>query len=276
MNKADFDRIWQEVEEVTNNRKKGSFKRAFWYGGRTEAIKGAGNVFKALPNIVIANMGKGKGMKKVIRNAPKNLLQLVGKLAGDTVSLAFPHAGEVVPVGAVAVGAFFTQVGKSMVTTFTEILTWIITKDAVKATHSAYNTFGGEKSMSPEIEEAIRKQIKRQLKQLEKEDPLLLIDRNLVKMKDANKKVEPAIQELMLVLSRPEALEEEKFKAMEDALRVTTEALYYAEKVDRMVDNFQEALGELESRVDKLQNFILQIRTHLKAYILDSVDIDVN
>lgn len=280
MNSIDFDRIQHKVDEVISDRKKGSFKRAFWYGGRTEGIKGVGNVIKALPNIIIGNMGKGKGMRKVIRNGPKNILQLIGRLAGNGLAFAFPAASAAMPVGAAAAGAVFTQIGQSAAVSVTQLMTWVLTKNAVKISHSGANyfrdRFGKKKHQSPEIEEAIRKQIKRQVKQLEKEDALLLIDRNLVKMKDAHKKVEPAVKNLMMVLSNKQASEEEKFMAMENALRTSAEAVYYVDKVERLVNDLIESLTTLDGSVEELDRNILQIQAHLKEYILQAVDVKVD
>ena len=99
MTQEEFDQIWWEIKEESYNRKKGAFKRALWYGGRTENLT-LGQVPKAIPNIIVAKIGSGKGFRKAIRNAPLNIASAaVGGVA--TAGLSFiPGVGGTAQVGA--------------------------------------------------------------------------------------------------------------------------------------------------------------------------------
>jgi len=150
--------------------------------------------------------------------------------------------------------------------------------------HIFRNKLFKTRSESENISEELRKQIKKTIKHLRKENGFLLIDRNLVKMKDAKKKIAPAIQQLLSVspnvAPNPQSKKsffhvgphfsdsnEKKVEVADQALRAVAETTYYAEKISGVVSEIQTTLANLMSTLGKLDDEVIQLKEILREPI---------
>lgn len=86
MEQSQFDQIWNKIQQETYDRsgRFARFKRALWYGGRTEGLRG-------IPNAIIAHFGSGKGLRKAGRNAPRVIFtQGMGMAVGAGILVVEP------------------------------------------------------------------------------------------------------------------------------------------------------------------------------------------
>src|SRR5262249_27218310 len=119
--------------------------------------------------------GQNKGLRKAIRNAPKQIA-MVGLNAGLDAAAVPPGLSDLIEAATDAVLAKGKDIYSAHV------------KPLIK----------GNPPVS--AEEALRKKIKIEVKEL-KSSAFEVIDRNLVKLRDAKKKVTPAIKDMMQSMS---------------------------------------------------------------------------
>ena len=276
MEQEQFDKIRQDIQKETYNRTKGSFKRAVWYGGRTDGFTG-------IPNSFIAHFGSGKGVRKALRNAPRAItVNVIGAAAAAPLVLIPPAAVLAAPFVATLVSKL-TNGAISLAGIAVEGIVSGVTDACIRGVSyedapekksvyrkKIYNKIQKEEPKS--IDEALRKQIKSQIKDLQKGQGLQIIDRNLVKMKDAKAKIKPAIDNLQLILTGSASLEIQ-MEAIHNVFRTIAEALYYIEKISKLVQGIQAALTKLqEDGLEKLSTHIIQTQQDLENYIVATVD----
>ncbi len=202
--------------------------------------------------------GQNKGARKALRNAPKKII--LGSL--DFAQFA-PGLGATIGSAAdVALSA-----GKEFY-------------------NANVKPLRKPKPMS--AEEALRKQVKNAVKDM-KSNAVQVIDRNLVKLKDASKKVAPAVRELMASapdmkytaptpgsnmsagMGRSPNAEKQAQKA-HDALRSIAETEYYIDKEMGLVKSLQQALKDLEKDLNTMQEKTQKSRKELMEYIELALD----
>ena len=314
----EFDKLWLEKEAEDRSGNFARFKRALWHGGRTENVSGFRNTVKNIPNIVISTLGHGKGLRKTIRNAPKNLVSKGIGAAAGAVAASLP-IGAFVPESIAehamdnannALLSASINLSEKIGFTLVEGVGSVLVTDTINATngkkyqktngikYKLHSKIKGNKVIHdtifrntlfktrPEerISEDLRKQIKSTVKKLRKENGFLLIDRNLVKMKDAKNKIAPAVQQLITiapnVVPDPESkksffnfgshfsdLNEKNVEVADHTLRAVAETTYYAKKISGVVDEIQGALGNLTVTLDNLSNEIMQLKETLREPI---------
>ena len=132
-----------------------------------------------------------------------------------------------------------------------------------------------KKSKSSEGEEQIRKKIKQDLKDLKGTNPLVVIDRNLVKMKDAQHKINPAVKKMEELLDywQPsfDGLDDMKIDAVRDTMGALIETEYYVTKVTNLVDIMQEALIKLKEELKAFDKEIANIDDKVEKYIIEKM-----
>jgi hypothetical protein len=233
MEQQQYDKIWNEVLAETYNRSQGSFKRALWYGNNSSVF------------------GQNKGLRKAIRNAPKQIA-MAGLGAGLDAAAVPPGLSDLIEAATDVVLAK----GKDIYSTHVKPLL---------------------KSNTPaSTEEALRKKVKSEVKEL-KANAFQVIDRNLVKLRDAKKKVTPAVKEMMQAMSHtgyatvPSNVaghtEEAQGKKAHDALRAVAETEYYIDKVLRLAAATRDALQRIETDLNALKQKTVQTRNDIEGYI---------
>jgi hypothetical protein len=233
MDQQHYDKIWNEVLTETYNRSPGSFKRALWYGNNS------------------AVFGQNKGLRKAIRNAPKQIA-MTGLGAGLDAAAVPPGLSDLIEA---AVDVVLAK-GKDVYSAHVKPLT---------------------KSNAPTgAEEAIRKKVKAEVKEL-KANAFQVIDRNLVKLRDAKKKVTPAVRDMMQAMSHTSYAtvpsnvaantEEAQLKKAHDALRAVAETEYYVDKVIRLAAATRDALLRIENDLNALKQKTVQTRSDIEGYV---------
>ena len=322
----EFDEFWSKIEKETENRGGNfdRFKRALWHGGRIENVSGFGNTIKNIPNVAIATLGQGKGLRKAFRNVPKNIITkgigaLIGAAASAPISVSIPesitkhamdnvnnalineaiHLSEkITSVSVGTVGAVLSEgsidiVDEKKYQDLKYKLHDKIKGNKVIHDHIFRNKLFKTRTESEKISEELRKQIKKTIKNLRKENGFLLIDRNLVKMKDAKKKIAPAIQQLIAVspnvAPNPQSKKsffhigphfsdsnEKKVEVADQALRAVAETTYYAEKISGVVSEIQTTLANLRDALHQLDDDVFQLRETLREPITTILTDDSN
>lgn len=203
-------------------------------------------------------LGQNKGARKAIRNAPKKII--LGSL--DFAGIA-PGLSAIVGTAADAT----MSAGKELYSAQIKIL---------------------RKPKPMSAEEALRKQVKNAVKDM-KSNAVQVVDRNLVKLKDAGKKVAPSIKELMAAAPdmkyqapspgsnmsagmgvSPNA--EKQAKKAHDVLRNIAETEYYIDKEMGLVKSLQHALETLEKDLNTMQEKTQKTRKEVMDYIALAVD----
>lgn len=322
----EFDEFWSKIEKETENRGGNfdRFKRALWHGGRIENVSGFGNTIKNIPNVAIATLGQGKGLRKAFRNVPKNIITkgigaLIGAAASAPISVSIPesitkhamdnvnnalineaiHLSEkITSVSVGTVGAVLSEgsidiVDEKKYQDLKYKLHDKIKGNKVIHDHIFRNKLFKTRTESEKISEELRKQIKKTIKNLRKENGFLLIDRNLVKMKDAKKKIAPAIQQLIAVspnvAPNPQSKKsffhigphfsdsnEKKVEVADQALRAVAETTYYAEKISGVVYEIQNTLANLRDTLHKLDDEVIQLKETIREPITTILTDDSN
>ena len=261
-------------EDIVNQRKSKSFrfKNAFKYGGKEKGLKGLGN------KIISGLGGDGKGARKMLRNAPMN----IGKAVINT-AVTLPLMA--IPGGSLAADAISHAVIKASIKVGVQLVVGPLTDACL---HAAEREIGenqliqGEyndikfvknkilhKGQSQEHHELLRKRIKEQLKDLTKENGFLMIDRNLVKMRDAIKAVKPAKENFEQTLNSRTKSINEKEEAACKFLRAIAESQYYVEKIIGMVMSLQVAILEMQINMNELQDDILNMDECLEHFLIE-------
>jgi len=199
--------------------------------------------------------GQNKGVRKAIRNAPKKVA--MGTLGAGLGAAVVPPGLSDLISGAVEV---VLNKGKDIYSAHVKVM------------------IKGNRPRS--AEEALRKNIKASVKDL-KNNSFLVIDRNLVKLRDAKNKVSPAIDAMMKSQSHisytsvPSNVavptDEEHSKKAQDALRAVAETQYYIDKVTCLVQATQEAnskiLKDLDALKVKLENTQKDVTGYVKEFL---------
>jgi hypothetical protein len=203
-------------------------------------------------------LGQNKGVRKGVRNAPKKIV--LGSL--DFAGMA-PGLSAIVGMAAdTALSA-----GKDLYS-------------------AQIKPLRKPKPMS--AEEAVRKQVKTAVKEM-KSNAFQVIDRNLVKLKDAARKVTPSIKDLMAAAPdmkyqaaspgsnmsagmgvSPNA--EKQAQKAHDALRNIAETEYYIDKEMGLVKSLKGALEALEKDLNKMQEKTQKTRKEVMEYIAEAID----
>ncbi len=195
--------------------------------------------------------GQNKGLRKGIRNAPKNVAK--GALGAGLGAAAVPP-------------------GLSNLISASVDLVLVRGKD-IYSNHVKVK-IKGNRPMS--AEEALRKNIKSSVKDL-KGNAFQVIDRNLVKLKDAKNKVSPAIESMMKAQSHTSyssvpsnvavPTDEEHSKKAYDALRAVAESQYYIDKVTSLLKATQDACGKATDDLDKLKVALEKTQEDVTGYV---------
>lgn len=198
--------------------------------------------------------GQNKGLRKGIRNAPKKIM-----------------------LGALD----FTGLAPGLSSTVGNVADLVMSN--VKDMYSGHvKPLLKNKPLS--AEENLRKRVKADIKNL-KSNAFQVIDRNLVKLKDAGKKIGPAVQALMAAapdmtyqktsagvgMGRSFAPEKQAQKAY-DALRQIAETEYYISKEMGLVQTLKQSLAQLEGDLNKMQEATQKKRKEVMEYIELALD----
>jgi hypothetical protein len=131
-------------------------------------------------------------------------------------------------------------------------------------------------------DEELRKQIKHDVKDMTGANGLLVIDRNLVKMKDAQARIESTVKKLEVVVGPTKILfdgfddnfykhEEQKMEAVNDVLVAIIETGYYIKKVTGLVDTMKAALNKISGELKELDKGINAVDEKIEKYILGNL-----
>lgn len=271
MDERSFESLCDKITLEVYDRKKGSFLRALWYGGRTEGFRG-------IPNSIISHLGgNGKGLRKVIRNAPRNLTAVTAGIAvgapivvfGTPAALpAAALAGELAKeVTKVAINAASGLV-QSLATLIVDSVQEGISYTYIPGEESVYRRKITPRKKPIQQEEQLRKQLKHELKGLKKGLGLRILDRNLVKLKDAQHEIRPSVDLLSLLNDDNYTPESELYRATFSAMASVSETLHYTKKVKGLVANIKNPVVRLSE--NSLQPFcahVNKVDQDLKNYI---------
>jgi len=280
MEQSQFDQIWNKIQQETYDRsgRFARFKRALWYGGRTEGLRG-------IPNAVIAHFGSGKGLRKAGQNAPRVIFtQSIGMAVGAGILVVEPSG--LAASAASCITKYAIDGGFVLASAAAQgIVTSAIADPIAGSLHytnkrgevSAWRKLKGKlfKEESRSRDEFLRKQLKREVKDLQKEQGFQIIDRNLVKMKDAKDKIAPAIQKLKLILANENLQGDKKKKAAHDALRAIAETEYYILKIMSLVASIELSLMELqEINLVPLISWLDDTQKGLEDYVINMIEVE--
>jgi hypothetical protein len=168
-----------------------------------------------------SKIGMDKGARKELRNAPRKLITFrVGKI---------PAIGEIAAK---------------------------VADPAAGAAKSIYSKYVKPKvKKAPTGTEASRKVAKRAVKDLKEGDVIKVIDRNMVKMKDARNKASQKLSDYNRAANGSDEVRKEKAEA---AIRALFEVWYYEDKiinlasrVQAMMDDLNRGLAELHDNTGK-------------------------
>jgi hypothetical protein len=166
---------------------------------------------------ISSKVGLDKGARKAIRNTPRKVLTLGVK--------QIPEVGPI--LGKVADPA----------------------AGAVKQIYSKYIKTRIKKE--PSGTEASRKVAKRAVKDLKKGDTMKVIDRNLVKMKDARRKASQKLADYNSASNQGDDVRKEKAEA---AIRSIFEVWYYEHKIIDLSSRVQAVMDELNRGIANLHS----------------------
>lgn len=254
------------------------FKRALWYGS-TGRMGGF--------------LGEGKGLRKAIRNMPekqfkKNTVGLVGqplKIALAPVAavpvvgplLCGMIAGVVITPLELAVDELVSQIKSAYHMDVDAESKWLLDTSIKKHYKKELREMF---ALAPRTaDEEIRKRIKQDVKELKGANTLLTIDRNMVKMKDVQHKIAPAIKKLESLTGSTSAhLDENFYKNNEKRMEAANEALtsiieteYYIRKITLLIDTMQGALNKVKGQLNDLDKNIQTADDKLGDYILKNL-----
>jgi len=195
--------------------------------------------------------GQNKGLRKAIRSAPR-----------------------AVAMGALGAGLGAASVPPGISDGISMAADVVLNKGEDIYSAHVKGLIRGDPPMS--TQEALRKRIKGEVKDL-KSNAFQVIDRNLVKLRDAKNKVSPATQALMSSLSHMSYAQvssnlavptnEEQMQKAHDALRAVAETEYYVDKLMGLVATTQEALEKSRKDLDTFKGATVQTRNELGDYI---------
>ena len=267
MKQEDLEEIWVQICAETFNRKEGAFERTLWFGGRSFFAK---KVF-----------GKGKGLRKTIRHSPKGATNLISLVALVAVSIVATPAGGVASAIAVDQGIAFTH---KVVKVGMEKLFQLFKVGADFAVDQRGGAYYQHKIKNLDQAEDIllRQKIVLELKDIKK-NGLLVIDRNLVKMRYAIKDIPVKFSNLehaisvardadMLYADDDIRVDPPEFIAAEAALRSVAEASYYVIKLQGLSVSMVEAFNKIIVDLKTLEVELEKERAQLAKYIMETID----
>lgn len=215
-----LDQVVKKIWEDTEDRKKGSFKRALWYGNNSKIF------------------GQNKGVRKLIRNTPRKAISFgIGKI---------PVLGDA--LGFVADSAL--DLGKN---TYSDHIKHRIRAKPVSSVEKA------------------RKNVKKEVKDL-KSNAVNVIDRNLVKLKDARNAVKPKLDEFMRYNATETVDLEERTKKAEALIRQLFEAYYYENKILGLTSKLREATEMIDEDIKKLNAATLETYWEVTELLLNDFE----
>jgi hypothetical protein len=215
-----FDAIMKTIVAETNNRSKGSWNRALWYGGQSKAAKVLGAMTgRAYGDVRDAPLGAGMGVAAV-------------RTAG------------------MATGPFAPVVQLTVVPLCTWALTWVAEKAvdaAVKAAATAATTGtvdfwdGAQKNAMKDLGD-------------KQSGWMTKIKRNIEKLQDAQRSATQAIIKFNEAKPTPQVQGGFDYSAVHqrahDALRVWAEVRYYRRKVDILAMQMEWSMKELRKQLE--------------------------
>lgn len=214
-----------------NNRSSGAFKRALWYGNNS------------------AVFGQNKGLRKAIRNAPRNVV--MGAIGAGMGAAGVPPGVSDVIAKALELAA---DKGKDLYS------------DKVKPLIRDKVTGAPKQS---EVE-ALRKSVKKEVKSL-KSNAFQVIDRNLVKLRDAKNKVPIAIREMMRAQSHMSyarvSSDLQQMQKAHEAMRTVAETQYYISKILRLVDATVHSLEGIKNSLSDMQVILDKTDDEVGGYV---------
>lgn len=271
MKQEDFDNMRESISiDYFSNRTDGfaRFKRAFWYGS-TGMLGGY--------------FSDGKGFRKTLRNAPKNIMKRgVVNILASPVKVVMAPISVVPVVGSTISGMLSTLFVAPLELGFDKFISEakgiyrmkIEDESSYKNDLKAFIRKRLKKGERTE-EEEIRKKIKEDLKELSAANFLVTIDRNLVKMKDAQHKIIPATKEMEKFIgyekSSFDGLEEMKIDAIHGVLVALIETEYYASKITTLVNTMQDALTKMKSGLDEFGKKMDAVDVSIEKYIVEKM-----
>jgi len=123
---------------------------------------------------------------------------------------------------------------------------------------------------SKRASEILRENIEQEIKQLEREDTLLIIDRNLVKMKNAQDDVFKKWEKLKS-LSNSNSDVEKAITAFDNVLYALAELEYYIIKILCLSDRLQNSLDRMEDNLNIIATNMEKTRLNLANYVVKNV-----
>ena len=263
--------ILAEVYDSNRGGKLARFKRALWYGSGGRL----GGYF-----------GDGKGVRKTIRNMPKTMfVKNVPGLIVSPLKVALAPAFAVPVVGPMLNGLVVTPIElalEEIISQAKKVYTMEVEdgssyKGDIKK--MARNFF---KKGPRTADEELRKQIKHDVKEMTGANGLLVIDRNLVKMKDAKARIESTVKKLEIVVGPTKIPfdgfddnfykhEEQKMEATNDVLVAIIETGYYIKKITGLVETMQAALNKVSGELKELDKGVSAVDEKIEKYILENL-----
>lgn len=267
MKRGDLEEIWVQICAETFNRKEAAFERALWFGGRSFFAK---KVF-----------GKGKGLRKTIRHSPKGSTKLISLVALLVVSIVATPAGGVASAIAVDQGIALTHIVvkagiKKLFQLFKEGADFAV--DEIGGAYYQHKI----KNLHRAEDILLRQKIVLELKDIKK-NGLLVIDRNLVKMRYAIKDIPVKFSNLenaisvardadMLYAEDDIRVDPPEFIAAEAALRSVAEASYYVIKLKGFSASMVEAFNKVIVDLETLEVELGKDKEQLARYIMETID----
>jgi len=124
-------------------------------------------------------------------------------------------------------------------------------------------------------DEALRKNVKKSVKEM-KGNAFQVIDRNLVKLKDAKNKIDPAVQALMKTQATSQGVggfgvngvsSEAEQKSAHDALKAIVETQYYLDKVVGLITATRDSCDQLIPDLEKIKIGVEKKQEDVSNYI---------
>ncbi len=243
--------LWQHAEIDASDRSKGAFKRAFWYGTSGSGFTG----------LIKEKTVGAKGVRKILRNAPKGIITKGPKMG--------------VTAAAAVVGLPFIPITIPAIVVIEKIADKyeaIVEKMIPIVKEKVYRPIKGKFKKKPEgSNNTFRKSIKKDVKELKEGKTLIKIDRNLVKLKDAQKAVGPKIRDMETAFKKMKMDVQRNVQPNKNdfdkgtdksikALRGIAEIDHYLDKEMTLVKSLVEAFEKLNENLESLKKGHVKLR----------------
>lgn len=239
------------------------FKRALWYGSNGQ---------------VGGYLGDGKGLRKTIRRTPQIIAKkgVMGVATLPIKALTSP-LGLIPVVGSSLSGQLNSILSIPLEIGFEKLLSEVKTIYTMKIEDgSSYKTdlkkFTNKifKNTKQKEEEEIRKKIKQDVKDLKGENLLVVIDRNMVKMKDAEHKIGPAIKKMEKTLERDKSYDD-KLEAARDVIVAIIETEYYSNKITTLINTMQDTLTRMKDGLNDFNKRMEKVDDNVEKFIIERI-----